>query len=312
MRRIFLPLLPLLLLFSSCEEIREVIRTGEQFGGEGEQVDTSGCVVEEVSYESDGNRIAAWVIRPDREGSFPLVVLNHGYAVGFVAKRVFDREASPFLAHGCRLARKGYVVLFSHYRGFGDSEGRQTFGPGEVRDVLAGIDLLKSFPYVNAARIGVVGESEGGMISLFVASRRADIRCVAAVSAPVELGRLFESLPSWKRKVASIPGLYRTIGGTYDEAPGEYRKRSALYAVVRITCPVLIIHGEKDTIVPFEQARLLQQELRRHDKSHESLFIPGAGHSLLTGSRENPISDLVWRRVEEFLDSHLLRDNDQG
>jgi len=258
-----------------------------------------------VVYESDGISVAGWIIRPEKPGAYPLLMLNHGYIYGMLEKRYFDRDTSPFIYRGCILARRGYVVFVSHYRGFGASEGEQTFGPGEVRDIIAAIELMKRKPYVDPTRIGLAGESEGGMISLFVASLRTDITCIVVVSAPVEMTILFESLPLWMRKAAAVPGLYSFIGGRPEEAPHEYRKRSALYSAHLIGCPVLIMHGMKDPIVAVEQAYLLMEELSRAGITYETLIIPGATHGIFTGRGHDEVSGLVWKSADRFLDRHL-------
>ncbi len=326
-----LVLLVATLTLTGCSVLRMLATTGEQFTERIQPSDTRGCRIDDVVYESDGISIRGWIVRPEKDGTYPLLMLNHGYTYGILEQRYFDRDTSPFIYRGCMLARRGYVVFVSHYRGFGASEGKQTFGPGEVKDVIAAIELMKREPYVEPTHIGLAGESEGGMISLFVASMRTDITCVVVVSAPVELTILFESLPPWMRKVAAVPGLYSAIGGTPDEAPHEYRKRSALYSAHRIGCPVLIIHGMEDPIVPVEQAYLLREELARAGIAHETLIIPGATHGIFTGRngekanrdqsepnrnrsepnrdrsepRRDEASGLVWRRANEFLDRHL-------
>jgi len=309
------------LTLSGCNVISMVARTGGELTEKIHPADTRGCRIEDVFYTSDGVKVAGWIIRPEKAGAYPLLMLNHGYTYGILEQRYFDRGTSPFIYRGCRVARRGYVVFVSHYRGFGASEGTQTFGPGEVRDVLAAIELMKRKPYVDPGRIAVVGESEGGMISLFVASKRSDITCVAVVSAPVEMTRLFESLPRWMEKLAAVPGLYDAIGGTPEEAPQEYRKRSALYKARHISCPVLVIHGMDDPIVPVEQAYLLIDELARAGIASESLIIPDASHGIFTGRSKSEsdsggqsseeahwdsLSHLVWERIDEFLDRHLL------
>ena len=301
----YLVLLVAALTLAGCNVMRMLVTTGKQFTERIQPSDTKGCRIDDVIYESDGISVGGWIIRPERDGIYPLLMLNHGYTYGILEQRYFDRDTSPFIYRGCILARRGYVVFVSHYRGFGASEGEQTFGPGEVKDIVAAIELMKRKPYVDPTRIGLAGESEGGMISLFAASMRTDITCVVVVSAPVEMTILFESLPLWMRKVAAVPGLYSAIGGTPGEVPHEYRKRSALYSAHRISSPVLIIHGMEDPIVPVEQAYLLREELDRAGIACETLIIPGATHGIFAGRAEDEITGLVWKRTDEFLDRHL-------
>jgi dipeptidyl aminopeptidase/acylaminoacyl peptidase len=298
--------LPIVLM--GCNSVQMLIETGREFTLRNRPVDVEGCRLDRIFYDNDGIRIAAWIIRPRGEGPFPLVVLNHGYFTGNIAEWNLDSVRSPFMALACKLARRQYAVFFSHYRGFGESEGEQTFGPGEVSDVSTGIDLMKSLPFVDPSRIALVGDSEGAMISLFVASMREDIRCVASVSAPVELLRMFETMPAWKRKLAALPGLYDTIGGTYDEVPEEYLKRSVLYSASDINCPILIIHGARDPVVPVEQAFLLEEVLLGAGISHSLHVLPQATHGILTERNESGVSDVVRNLVFGFLATHMRAD----
>jgi dienelactone hydrolase len=90
------------------------------------------------------------------------------------------------------LKRIGYVVVVPERRGYGKSDG-QTFGEAvgedrgprfvarvqeETDDVLAAVEFVKTLPYADTARLGVMGWSFGGITSVFAASRSSAFRVV--------------------------------------------------------------------------------------------------------------------------------------
>jgi len=268
------------------------------------EVITAGTVVEHFSYESDGLKIAAWSVRPAGEGRYPLIALNHGYAVWPLTQIFFDPENSPFLVRAADLARQGYVVFFSHYRGFGDSQGKQTFGPGEVRDILAGLELMKSKPYVDPKRIALVGGSEGAMCSLLAAAGRDDIAAVVEFAGPVDLAQLYHDTPWIMRRAG---GLAKKIGGTPQSNPEAYRERSPILAADRIKCPVLIIHGGADSLVSVSHAHSLHEALTQAGVPCQIKIIPGANHGLFAAfSPDGPAAE-AWAEAYNFLDQILIK-----
>ena len=82
--------------------------------------------------------------------------------------------------------------------------------------------------------------------------------------------------------------------------PEEYACRSPLESVERISCPVLLLHGEEDDVVPVEHARLLAQALEARNKPFELGILPGEGHIWSTSGLRT-----VWRRTVAFLEQHL-------
>jgi dienelactone hydrolase len=141
---------------------------------------------ETVFYPSGKLKIEAYVYKPEGAGPFPVVIYNHG------SRAERDREEMPFVYVGAMLTASGYAVVVPERRGYGKSDG-QTFGEAvgedrgvrfvrrvqeETDDVLAATDFAKTLPYVDAARMGVMGWSFGGITSVFAASRSATFRVV--------------------------------------------------------------------------------------------------------------------------------------
>ena len=133
----------------------------------------------EVFYPSGQLRIQAYLYQPRGTGPFPLVIYNHG------SRANRERASMPFPYVGRLLLEGGYAVLVPERRGYGRSDGPtfaeevgQDTGPrfvgrlqAETDDVLAAVDFLKTVPAVDPSRLGIMGWSLGGIITMFAASR---------------------------------------------------------------------------------------------------------------------------------------------
>jgi dienelactone hydrolase len=132
----------------------------------------------EVFYPSGGLRIQAYLYRPEGDGPFPSVVYNHGSRSGR------ERQSMPFEHIGRLLTGAGYVALVSERRGYGRSDGitwPEDVGrkhgrmvarlDEETDDVLAAVDFLRTQAFVDGKRLGVMGWSFGGIVTMFAVSR---------------------------------------------------------------------------------------------------------------------------------------------
>ena len=141
---------------------------------------------ETVFYSSGKLKVEAYVYKPEGVGPFAVVIYNHGSRAGR------EREERPFPYVGEMLVRSGYVVVVPERRGYGKSDGA-TFeqvvgedrGPRfvtrveeETNDALAAVEFVKTLPYTDTRRVGVMGWSFGGIVSVFAASRSAAFRAV--------------------------------------------------------------------------------------------------------------------------------------
>jgi dienelactone hydrolase len=132
----------------------------------------------ELFYPSGGVRIQAYLYKPDGDGPFPMVIYNHGSRVG----REWD--SLPFEYIGALLSHARYAVLVPERSGYGRSDGLswpEAVGNDKGRfvrelheetdDVLAGVDYLRTLPFVDPKRIGIMGWSFGGIVTMFAVSR---------------------------------------------------------------------------------------------------------------------------------------------
>lgn len=128
---------------------------------------------EEVSFFVDGDRVAATLYRPDRDGVVPAVV----YCQGFGGTREY---VAPDL--GPRLAANGFALLAFDHRGFGGSGGRRNrIMPHEqIEDVRAAAWYLATRDDIDADAVGLLGVSFGGAIAIAAAAAEPVVRATVA------------------------------------------------------------------------------------------------------------------------------------
>ena len=131
----------------------------------------------------NGNMIAATLLRPEAQGPFGAIILNHGVSA---SARERARESSDLLINAAAVfARRGYVVVMPLRRGFGATGGDMAEDPGSCSnpdyrsaeanaadDVMAAYDYARSLPYVDGNRMMLAGQSAGGMVALYTAGTR--------------------------------------------------------------------------------------------------------------------------------------------
>ena len=131
----------------------------------------------------NGATIAATILRPEAQGPFGAIILNHGVSA---SARERARESSDLLINAAAVfARRGYVVVMPLRRGFGATGGDMAEDPGSCSnpdyrtaetnaadDVMAAYDYARTLPYVDGNRMMLAGQSAGGMVALYTAGTR--------------------------------------------------------------------------------------------------------------------------------------------
>ena len=193
----------------------------------------------------DGERLHGWWIGTTTE-SLGHLLLCHGNA-GNVGDRVL---------HATLLTAAGFDVLLFDYRGYGLSTGRPR-EEGTYRDARAALTCLLEQPGVDPARAFYLGESLGGAVALDLALERppAGLVLLSAFTGVRALGALhYPFLPA-----ALIPDAYPT-----------------LRRVRELRAPLLVLHGDGDTIVPLSHGKALFDAASEPRHIH---VFPGVGHN---------------------------------
>ncbi|HEX2149384.1 MAG TPA: alpha/beta hydrolase [Actinomycetota bacterium] len=212
---------------------------------------------EEVHFNtSDGLRLAGWFLPSESEVPGPAVLIANGNA-GNRAHRAPLAEA----LHGM-----GVSVLLFDYRGFGGNPGTPS-EKGLHRDALAAQEYLAGRPEVDAGRVVYFGESIGCAVLVNLAAERPPAGMVlrSPFKSLADVGRLHYP---WLPVRLLLKDRYRVAE-----------------TVSRVDVPLLVIAGERDSIVPAGQSRAVYDAALGNK---EFLRVEGADHNdpaLFTGEQ---------------------------
>jgi dienelactone hydrolase len=159
---------------------------------------------------------------------------------------------------------RGYVIIAPDYRGsigYGEAHHQAIdYGGKEVDDTMSAVDYLKTLPHVDPARIGMMGWSHGGYITLLSLFR--DTHPIAAGAAMVPVTNLVFRLsykgPSYQWDFST----QKEIQGLPFEKPEIYIKRSPLYHVDKLKVPLLVHVATNDTDVNYVEDQQIVDALR--------------------------------------------------
>ena len=277
--------------------------------------------VEKITYRSRAGDldIPAWVFEPltiRGPRQHPAIVWTHENIRGHLYEHYipYIREATA----------KGYIVIAPEYRGsigYGKAfYDAIDYGGKEVDDVATAVEVLKTkYPAVDPARIGIIGWSHGGMITLLAITRNPALFKAAVAMVPVT--NLFQRL-AWK----GVERQHQLIdpANRYGGLPGErnevYKDRSPLYQIDKLEIPLYVGVTRNDQDVNFEEDQQLVDALRARKPFLATTTIydnPPGGHTFdrrvdpKTWEPENTREQRdSWNRVWTFLDWNLDPYND--
>jgi dipeptidyl aminopeptidase/acylaminoacyl peptidase len=229
----------------------------------------------------DGARIEGVLRKPQgwKPGTRrPLLVVIHGGPTGvsrptrFAATYVYPIE--HWLA-------KGALVLEPNYRGSAGYGAAfralnvRNLGVGDAWDVVSGIESLARAGLADSNRVGVMGWSQGGYISAFLATHEAKRFRAISVGAGIS---------DWMTYYVNTditPFTRQYLKATPWDDPEIFAKTSPITTVREgAGCPVLIQHGGADARVPTPDARELYRALVDVGVEAKLTVFPGFGHGL--------------------------------
>ena len=217
---------------------------------EGSQPQAHGLLAQTVRIPAArGLSLFAWFVPALAAGPRPTVVLLHGWC----------GNASNLLPPAQVLHQAGFAVLLMESRNHGRSDcDDHSSLPRFAEDLDSAIDWLKTLACVDPTRIVALGHSVGAAAVLLSASRRHDLAAVVSIAAfahPEQLMRRWFALryvPYWPLAWMINRSLERVIGASFDDI-------APVNSVAKVTCPVLLVHGRQDTVVPVTDAHRIRK-----------------------------------------------------
>ena len=256
-----------------------------------------------IEYKSrDGTTIPAYLTLPDDNlrTKRPLVVLVHGGPTA--------RDTLNFDWWASFLASRGYAVVQPNYRGssgYGrdwQEAGYRQWGQLMQDDVEDAVHALVRAGVADPSRVCIVGASYGGYAALVGGTRDPDLyRCVASVAGVADLPMML-SLETIQmgRHSATVDWWTMLIGSRTDDRK-QLEAVSPAYQAANVKAPVLLMHGELDTVVPIKQSERMADALKSAGKSVQFVRLSGEDHWL----SDAPTRIRMLEELESFLAEHL-------
>jgi dipeptidyl aminopeptidase/acylaminoacyl peptidase len=236
---------------------------------------------EVISWKSrDGAEIEGVLIKPkdfDPSKKYPLLCIIHGGPTGI------DRPA--LLAPDIRYypsdiwAARGALILKVNYRGsagYGEQFRKlnvRNLGVGDAWDVLSGVDHLIGKGWVDPAKVGCMGWSQGGYISAFLTASSDRF-------AAISVGAGISNWATYYYNTDITPFTINYLGDDPADDPEIYQKTSPMAYIKKARTPTLIQHGEFDRRVPIANAYELRQGLEDRGVKVEMVVYKGYGHGI--------------------------------
>ena len=246
----------------------------------------------------NGRPIAATILRPEGEGPYGVVVLNHGVSA---SARERARESADLLINSAAVfARRGYVVVMPLRRGFGATGGEMAEDPGSCAnpdyfhaeanaadDVMTAYNYARTLPYVDPSHMILAGQSAGGMVSIFTAGTRNPAGLVAVLSFAGGRGGDPDSTPGVPCAVEAVAKVFESLGKT-------------------IRVPVLFNYAENDLFFSPKVTRAWVERFNAGGANAEYVLQPPFGkdgHYLFADT----LGVRYWLpTVERFLSGHSV------
>jgi uncharacterized protein len=252
-----------------------------------------------ISYKSGSLTISGIMNVPKGTGPFPVLILNHGYIdpAIYTNGRGLKREQDYF-------ARRGYVVVHPDYRNHAESdddpENEVRFRLGYTEDVINVIYALRAaaLPFVDGGRIGMLGHSMGGGVTLNTLVVAPDLIKAAVLFAPVSANYV-RNYERWTRNESETGQRIIALYGTPEANPDFWAGVSAKNYFDRIRVPIQNHHGTDDADVELKWSEELATWLREAGKELDYRVYPGEPHEFAVAW------PTVMARSLAFFDTHV-------
>jgi dipeptidyl aminopeptidase/acylaminoacyl peptidase len=258
---------------------------------------------EVVRYKSfDGLDIPSILYRPrgaSATAKVPALVMVHGGPGG--------QSRTGYSAMVQHLVNHGYAVLAANNRG-SSGYGKRFYhlddkrhGDVDLKDIVAGKTWLAAQPWVDGARIGIIGGSYGGyMVGAALAFEPDAFAVGVNIFGVMNWVRTLANIPPWWQ--AQKQALFDEMGDPATDAE-RHRRISPLFHTKNIKVPMLVVQGANDPRVLQAESDEIVAAVRANGVPVEYVLFPDEGHGFT--KRENRIK--ASDAYVAFLDTHLKK-----
>ena len=252
---------------------------------------------ENIEWTNDGFKVQGWLLYPanyDPAKKYPLLVSVHGGPSSAVTPRW------PGVGYGgVPFSALGYFVFMPNPRGsYGQGEkftqaNIKDFGYGDLRDILAGMDVLEKRLPIDKDREGLTGWSYGGFMTMFGVTRTTRFKAAVAGAGISDWKSYYgeNSIDQWM-----VPFFGKTV---YDDA-AVYAKSSAIEYIKNVKTPTLVVVGDRDGECPAPQSFEFWHALRAEGVKTQLVVYPNEGHAFRSPEHRRDVLEraLNWFETE--------------
>ncbi|MEM7329539.1 MAG: S9 family peptidase [Pseudomonadota bacterium] len=237
---------------------------------------------------------------PQNSAPLPTLVMPHG------GPAAYDRFDFDWMAQ--YFANRGFAVLQPNFRGstgFGrafEDAGRGEWGGRMQDDITDGVNALINSKITDPNRVCIAGASYGGYAALAGAVFTPDLyKCVIAIAPVSDLNQMLRAERRDHGNNHWVIQYWTNLMADGDARRAKLRSISPVNFAADTTAPVLLLHGNDDTVVPYEQSQKMAQALRQAGKSVELVKLKGEDHWLSVA--DTRLQTL--REMDRFIAEHM-------
>jgi len=234
-----------------------------------------------IAWTNEGFNVQGWLVGPrtvEPGKRYPMIVQVHGGPASSITPRyVAGGEGSNSLVR--ELVRKGYYVFFPNPRGsYGQglafsSANKRDFGGGDWRDILAGVDAVVKQAPVDGARLGLMGHSYGGFMTMWGVTHSQRFKAAVASAGIANWISYYgqNGIDQW---------MVPFFGATMYDDPAIYRAASPIESIKAARTPTLVMVGERDVECPPAQSFEFWHGLKAQGTPTALVVYEDEGHAI--------------------------------
>ncbi len=228
-----------------------------------------------VTWTNDGFTVQGWLMAPKTEPgkTYPMVTIVHGGPSSATTAR-FTTQGTAV-----DLVKAGYYVFQPNPRGsYGQGEAfvvsnRRDFGGGDLRDIEAGITAIEKTAPVDDARLGIMGHSYGGLMTMWTVTQSHRFKAAVA-------GAGISNWSSYYGENGIDQWMIPFFGASFYDDPAIYDKLSPIRYIKNATTPTFIYVGERDVECPAPQSQEFWHGLKAVGVPTSLVIYEGEGHGI--------------------------------
>jgi len=254
--------------------------------------------VQNINWKNEGFNVQGWLIGPRATQAgkkYPLIVQVHGGPAAAASPRYISagEQGNPLVRE---LTEKGYFVFLPNPRGsFGQGQeftraNRRDFGGGDLRDIMAGVDAVAAAAPVDTNRMGLMGHSYGGFMTMWGVTHSNRFKAAVA-------GAGIANWISYYGQNGIDQWMIPYFGASAYDDPAIYRQLSPIESIKVARTPTLVYVGERDVECPPAQSMEFWHGLKAVGVTSSLVIYDGEGHSIRKPEHQQ---DLRKRTIEWF------------